>query len=92
MMKASLENSCLSVTEPRPSLWQKMGVTGMCAVAFLSLYFLMAGPLAWLEGKLKFRPFSQSIKTLYAPLAQLVRQDVEPASSAVKAYVGLFKK
>ncbi|QDV17730.1 hypothetical protein Pan153_23840 [Gimesia panareensis] len=64
----------------------------MCLISLLLLYFLMAGPLVWLEGKMKFRPFSRTVKTVYAPLAQVVKSDWEPASTVVKAYVGLFKK
>ncbi|WP_145105430.1 hypothetical protein [Gimesia panareensis] len=76
----------------RPSFRQKAGAAVMCLMSLLLLYFLMAGPLVWLEGKMKFRPFSQTVKTVYAPLAQVVKSDWEPASTVVKAYVGLFKK
>lgn len=71
---------------------QKAGVAAMCAAAFMMLYFLLAGPLVWIEGKMKFPPFSRSVKVIYAPLARIVKSDIEPASSVVKAYVGLFKK
>ncbi len=74
------------------TILQKSGVVAMCAAAFLLLYFLLAGPLVWMEGKMKFPPFSQSVKVIYAPLAGIVKSDLEPASSVVKAYVGLFKK
>ena len=78
--------------EPRPTLKQKLSVGIMCFSAFLLLYFLMAGPLAWMEGKLKFGPFSQSVKTIYSPLVQVVESDLKPASTVVKSYIGLFKK
>ena len=71
---------------------QKTGVVVMCAFAFLMLYFLLAGPMVWIEGKMKFPPFSRSVKVIYSPPARIVKSDLEPASSVVKAYVGLFKK
>lgn len=76
----------------KPTFVQKTGVGAMCLVAFLLLYFVMAGPLVWLEGKMKFGPFSNSVKTVYAPLAQVVKSDLKPASTVVKSYIGLFKK
>ncbi len=78
--------------EKPPTLLQKAGVVAMCTATFLLLYFLLAGPLAWVDGKMKFPPFSRSVKVIYAPLARIVKSDLEPASSVVKAYVGLFKK
>tara|TARA_R110002111_G_scaffold185031_3_gene250917 strand:- start:37723 stop:38127 length:405 start_codon:yes stop_codon:yes gene_type:complete len=76
----------------KPTVVQKAGVSLMCIVAFLFLYLIMSGPLVWMEGKMKFKPFSKSVKTVYAPLVKLVESDVKPASSVIKAYVGLFKK
>ncbi|QDT41475.1 hypothetical protein Pan241w_15370 [Gimesia alba] len=76
----------------KPTFVQKAGVCAMCFTAFLLLYFVISGPLAWLEGKMKFGPFSKTVKTVYAPLAQVVKSDLKPASTVVKSYVGLFKK
>lgn len=76
----------------RPTLVQKTGVCAMCLAAFLLLYFVMAGPLVWLEGKMKFGPFSTSVKTVYAPLAEVVKSDLKPASTVVRSYIGFFKK
>ncbi len=93
-MKAAVSSSSVSSEDElsRPSLRQRGGAALMCLMALLLLYFLMSGPLVWLEGKMKFSPFSRTVKILYAPLAQVVKSDWEPASTVVKSYVGLFKK
>ncbi|MFH1301097.1 MAG: hypothetical protein ABIK07_08545 [Planctomycetota bacterium] len=92
-MTAALDSSTSTEPDPeKPTLKQKAGAGVMCFVAFLFLYLIMSGPLVWMEGKMKFKPFSKSVKTVYAPLAKLVESDVKPASSVIKAYVGLFKK
>lgn len=85
-------NLSLVFDEEPPTMLQKAGVVAMCTAAFLLLYFLLAGPLVWVDGKMKFPPFSRSVKVVYAPLARIVKSDLEPASSVVKAYVSLFKK
>ncbi|QDV49496.1 hypothetical protein [Gimesia fumaroli] len=91
-MTASIDsNSMLKTDTEQPTFVQKAGVGLMCFTAFLLLYFVMAGPLVWIEGKMKFGPFSNSVKTVYAPLAQVVESDLKPASTLVKSYVGLFK-
>lgn len=76
----------------RPALREQAGAAVMCLLSLLLLYFLMAGPLVWLESRLRYRPFSRTVKTVYTPLAQVVKSDWEPASTVVKAYVGFFKK
>ncbi len=92
-MNAPVNSSLTPVSDTeKTTILQKAGVASMCAAAFLMLYFLLAGPLVWIEGKMKFPPFSRSVKVIYAPLARIVKSDLEPASSIVKAYVGLFKK
>tara|TARA_R110002095_G_scaffold126882_2_gene109964 strand:- start:2027 stop:2443 length:417 start_codon:yes stop_codon:yes gene_type:complete len=92
-MIASFESvTSIDADVEQPTVVQKAGVSLMCFVTFLFLYFIMSGPLAWMEGKMKFKPFSKSVKTVYAPLVKLVESDVKPASSVIKAYVGLFKK
>ncbi|WP_339735042.1 hypothetical protein [uncultured Gimesia sp.] len=85
-------NATLKPDSDKPTFMQKAGVCVMCFTAFLLLYFVMAGPLVWMEGKMKFGPFSNSVKTVYAPLAQVVKSDMKPASTVVKSYIGLFKK
>ncbi|MCA9021354.1 MAG: hypothetical protein KDA74_14490 [Planctomycetaceae bacterium] len=92
-MNAPVNSNLTPVSDTeKTTILQKAGVGAMCAAAFLMLYFLLAGPLVWIEGKMKFPPFSRSVKVIYAPLARIVKSDIEPASSIVKAYVGLFKK
>ncbi|MCA9017488.1 MAG: hypothetical protein KDA77_19350 [Planctomycetaceae bacterium] len=92
-MTTPLDSSLTSIPESeKPTVVQKAGVGAMCFVAFLVLYFVMAGPLVWLEGKMKFGPFSKSVKIVYAPLARVVEEDLKPASTVVKSYIGLFKK
>jgi hypothetical protein len=84
--------ACLDDDSSRPALRAQAGVALMCLVSSLLLYFLMAGPLVWLEGKFRFRPFTRTVQTVYAPLVHVVRSDWEPASTIVKTYVGFFKK
>lgn len=82
VIKSELEN---------PTRLQKMGVCTLCLFSFLLLYFLMSGPLVWLEDKMKFRPFTKSVQVVYAPLVLISKSNVKPAAMMVKAYIQIFK-
>lgn len=91
-MASSIDSHVASETDSsNPTIVQKMGVCLLCFASFLLLYLIMAGPLVWVEDKMKFSPFTRSVETLYAPLVLVVKSDIKPASSMIKAYVGLFK-
>ena len=74
-----------------PTRAQKAVAGVMCFVVFLFLYFLMSGPLVWIEDKMKFKPFTRSVRTVYAPLVFVAKSDIKPASNMIKSYVQLFK-
>jgi len=80
-----------SIKSDKPTRSQKAAVSALCFGAFLFLYFLMSGPLIWIEGKMKFQPFTKSLHTIYAPLVLIAKSDMKPASSIIKSYVQLFK-
>ncbi|QDU10081.1 hypothetical protein [Gimesia aquarii] len=91
-MVSSIYSRDVSTTDSTPpTIRQKLAVSMMCLFAFLLLYFMMSGPLVWIEDKMKFKPFTRSVETVYAPLVVIVKSDMKPASSAIKAYVGMFK-
>ncbi|QDT98809.1 hypothetical protein [Gimesia aquarii] len=91
-MVSSINSRDVSTTDSAPpTTRQKLAVSMMCLFAFLLLYFMMSGPLVWIEDKMKFKPFTRSVETVYKPLVVIVKSDMKPASSAIKAYVGMFK-
>ena len=79
------------IESENPTRAQKAITGGMCFVVFLFLYFLMSGPLVWIEDKMKFKPFTRSVRTVYAPLVLVAKSDMKPASNMIKSYIQLFK-
>lgn len=87
-----LESDTITIIKSeKPTRSQKAAVSAMCFGAFVILYFLMSGPLVWIEDKMKFEPFTQSLHTVYAPLVLVAKSDMKPASDMIKSYVKLFK-
>ncbi len=70
---------------------QKTGASVICFFAFFVVYFLMSGPLIWIEDKMKFKPYTKSLHVMYAPLVLVAKSDMSPASDIIKSYVQLFK-
>ncbi len=79
----------VDASEPK-SLRQR--VTGAAVAMFGAslMYVLMSGPLAFLHNKVAVGPFRTAIETMFAPVVFIVKNDIEPLSTIMKAYIGLF--
>ncbi len=88
---ATSSRSTIQIPSAKTTRLQKTFAGAMCFFAFLLLYFLMSGPLVWIEGKMKFKPFTNSLHAIYAPLVLVAKSDLKPASNMIKSYVQLFK-
>ena len=91
MVTSSDSYSATKIESEQTTCSQKAGVSMMCFVAFLFLYFLMSGPLVWIEDKMKFKPFTRSLHVVYAPLVLVAKSELKPASNMIKSYIQLFK-
>lgn len=79
-----------TVTEP-PSRREKMAATTLCVFGFLTFYLLSAGPIAGLHKIVKIGAFQKAVEVIYAPVVLLVKGNIEPFSSIIKWYIGLFQ-
>jgi hypothetical protein len=78
------------VAEP-PSRREKMAATTLCVLGFLTFYLLSAGPIAGLHKIAKIGAFQKAVEVIYAPVVLLVKGNIEPFSSIMKWYIGLFQ-
>ena len=78
-----------ATSEPRTMRQRVFGAAFAIFGASL-MYLLMAGPLAFLHKKLAVGPFQSAIETIFAPIVLIVKSDVKPFSTLLKAYIGLF--
>ena len=83
--------STASTQEPPRSRKQRL-IGLACAVGiFLVCYVLAAGPMAWLHKAVPFKPFRTATEYVFAPIVWLTKNNLEPFSSLIKAYVKIFR-
>lgn len=69
---------------------EKLFGAGLALFAFSVMYALTSGPVAFLHKNIQASPFRDVIEVLYAPIVFVVKNDVEPLATVMKAYIGLF--
>jgi len=74
-----------------PSRRQRVLVSLFCGMTFLIIYVLSAGPMAGLHDVFEFEPFRDALEIVYVPVIVLAESDLEPVSSLLKGYIGLFR-
>ena len=79
----------IETSEPK-TLRQKLTGSAFAISGASMMYLLMSGPLAWLHNKVGVGPFKTAIETMFAPVVFVVKNDIQPFSSLLKAYIGLF--
>ena len=70
---------------------QKVQMLVVCVFVFLLVYTLSIGPMAFFHKVFKFQQFQNSLEIVYAPLIAIVNNDIEPLSTVLRWYIGLFR-
>lgn len=78
-------------TNEPPNRREKMKATTLCVFGFLTFYLLSAGPIGGLVQIAKIGAFKKAVVVIYAPVVLLVKSNLEPFSSIIKWYIGLFQ-
>ncbi len=89
---AASSRAVLVEVEPSNPKTMRERLTGaaFAAFGFGTMYFLLSGPMAFLHKRVAVGPFRSAIEILYAPIVFIVKNDIEPLATMLKAYVGLF--
>ena len=89
----ALENASTVASDHEPLRTRTQRLVGFaCSVGIcLCGYILLAGPMAGLHQAIPFKPFRTAIEFFCAPIVWLTKNNLEPLSSFIKAYVGLFR-
>ncbi len=58
---------------------------------FLFVYVLSVGPMVGLHEVFELQEFQVALNVICAPLIALIETDIEPISSLLKWYIGLFR-
>lgn len=82
-------DDCEAAAEP--SRRERITASCVCALVFVIIYFLSAGPMAALHSAFEFKQFRDALEIVYGPLIVLGESDLEPVSSLVRSYIGLFR-
>lgn len=74
------------------SFWKRRsGAAVLSVAAFLTFYVLSAGPMVAIHRSFEVDAFQDALGVIYKPLVFIVRNDIEPMSSALKWYIELFQ-
>jgi hypothetical protein len=75
----------------QPTRRQRIAVGAVCTFAALAVYVLSAGPMVWIARMVRLKQFDTLLQLVYAPLAFVVKHDLQPLSTLLKWYAGLFR-
>ena len=75
-----------------PARREKIAATTLSACGFLAFYLLSAGPVAGIYNVMKVGAFRKAVEVIYKPIVLLVKSNIEPFSSIMKLYIGLFRQ
>jgi hypothetical protein len=74
-----------------PTRRQRIVVGGMATLVGLFVYALSAGPMIWINERVKVSQFEDVLKIVYAPLAFVVKHELQPFAAVLKWYISLFR-
>ena len=64
---------------------------GLSLSGFLIFYVVSAGPVSGLAHAMKIQALTNVLQVIYAPLVFIVKHDLQPFSTILKAWAGLFR-
>ena len=70
---------------------ERLAAIAMSITGFLMFYVLSAGPMSGLVRVFKVSAFEKCFSIIYAPLVFIVKNDLKPVSTILKAYAELFR-
>lgn len=88
-----VETAITETDSAPPVRTRRQKIIAACAAAgaFLSCYVLSAGPMAGIHKAIRFQPIQTAIEIGYAPIVFVVKHEIEPFSSVLKSYIGMFQ-